>query len=483
MSTVNQVYGEILRARHTMAGVGALISTLFFSFLRFPVQGTRHTPLLLVILVSLFVTASSAKAHFDPPGPPPIRPQVIFREFELLRDFDRRRGGSEIFLSILMVHQQDPGTHTPMFQTAFSGFFVDFPTQKKVSPNDIIFEHSECTPHEPLSVSVKAVELDSADADDILEDLGDAAAGIATAFADIGAGIITSVVTGAFSLPASLDGTDFVGRGEGLVPASGSVTIDLRPRVVRVAAKVILEGQIVPLPDQGQCKVKKHQTDQPPDPLPPPQERTDSIYLPLQSALVLIPQVRREPRARYLTEERIANIRQTLMEVILGTAEAAAGVEINDVADLQGVQEAIKKFQIAQTLATTGDAERALTAYSEAFLLAAIARENEQPGPAFLLPFQIVLVPGFLSTKPRIDATVPLVLLGLNRDQAVDAIDVVGQPDGVEISVTEISPGIFTMELDVGDVLPGVYPLHITAQAGMQQAQEMMTLIINPRRR
>ncbi|MFQ6051738.1 MAG: hypothetical protein ACE5K4_08600 [Candidatus Hydrothermarchaeota archaeon] len=95
-----------------------------------------------------------------------------------------------------------------------------------------------------------------------------------------------------------------------------------------------------------------------------------------------------------------------------------------------------------------------------------------------LLPFQIPIVPNFVSTKE-------------NREPVVTAV-VFGSQDRVRLSVSGhtaihtivIQPDpqypVFQIEMPLSGVAPGTYNLQVKATEGVQTVTEKLTVVVNP---
>lgn len=425
-------------------------------------------PVAALTLLALLMWPAAAMAHLDPPGPPAIDVQVDTNSLTLTSDQDDY-GNAELLLAVNATHQTH-GQATVEFEN--SDYDWDAGVPWLLSPT-LVYLHTECQPRAAVSVGTALIELDTSKTSQVLGALGSAAAGAAAGSLVAGPpGIVAGAIAGlVVSLATSLNGNDNLGVASGIVPANGTVTLtSVGPDG---GATIQISGTTTNTSKPG-CAAAA-------TPATPalPGTRTSQIYPPLKEAFALAAQVDYEQgNPAGLSAQQLGEIKQSLARTAVGMGEVIAAAEVESARNYEGYATAAEIFFAGRELAAQ-QPEAALDLFAQAFLEAAIAREEAVQAERLKLPLEIALSSDFISTRAGRRLTFLAVLVGAGEQSN---LTLAGQPGGMFAAIERIAPEspVYRITMDVGSMEPGAYQMMLRSTDSGVTAERTLTVAVNP---
>lgn len=418
----------------------------------------------------LALIAPPARADYDKPGPPAIKVEVKLKKLVLGQDQDDGIDGNcELLLAYSLVHVGHGKT-----SGAKAIDDLNWDTTDTWDIEAPIWEHIECTPRNTLELTLTLTELDKLNASEVLFKLAESAGNLGAKEVAGGVGIL-----GALALIHDLINGD---------DALGTMTVNLADGINHLAlhgadgdADIDVEVIVTPLPDDRNCD-----PDVPPpsEPTPDPGQQSNSIFDPILDSLQFVPGIDVEPgNPADLQPSDLDETRATYLAMALGTAEATAGRQVQVAAPYAGVEPAIQVFQVAQQIAQQGDIHGAVSAYKQAFYLAAFAIQQRVPDAPDYLLFQAVVSPSYMTMERGMKFRLLHAALGTQPGQPVN-VTLQNLPPGMTGTVVphDLQNNLFELRMDTTNASPGTHMFTVHTQLGVHEVVDPVTVVIHASR-
>ncbi len=442
-------------------------------------------------LASALLVVGNARAHdtdhpnlrFDPPehdAPgPPLRDTGVFFPFLEHPDMDDGflifPSDAELSLSIGVAHARHGSRSVVVAEPdldydATGGFWIPF---------EEIYAHTECSPMDPIVITVSGFEADATKLDELENALLTIASKIAallltqTTNFEVDSGLLQDIVKGVL---ATLNPDDTLGSGSVVAPSPGTYYVTTAGGDYSVEATFEVSSD--PLPGDA-CD---------PDSffVPPPELcYFSSVYFDsLLEACNLIDQVEvEEGDPGHVTPQDLADAKSSLNSLAIGMAHWAAAHMVEDARGLSGFSSAYSHLQQG----AANNTPLAILDFRQAFCAAELAIVNDVPDPsAPAMSPAAVAVPELIATRAGRSVD---YLVGVFGDGSSGALvqSVTGGPPGATfvlepadpehpswqvLHVTQNGPlGTYAVQVQFTD--PQVSPLALTLdidQAGTTDA-------------
>ncbi|MFZ5816317.1 MAG: S-layer homology domain-containing protein [Bacillota bacterium] len=438
------------------------------------VWGVRSRLLVVFLILLLALSPGATQAHLDPgEEATTIIAYAEINRLDLVTDMDDGFDGDAELLLLVQVQHAGHGGSRLEFQR--DDYNWDDGRPWLVQPSEL-WAHVECRPRAPLSVVLHLIDIDSdLQTATIWAVLSGVGSWVATGAKAGPKGAVAGFVVGfGLSMAGVINDNDDLGLNFGLVPENGPVWVKLRGP--DGGADVRFYGRTGVTPDED-CALPPAS---PEYSLRSPSERTQLLFDPLKEGLAAALAIQPEPgNPAGLTEQQVADIRQSYSRLLLGIGRTVAGLEVEDAIGLRGANGAVEQYLTGLEL-DREDPVQALAAYEAAFLQAATAFADGVEEEGIGLPFHLSLTPEVLATRA---GRQPEILAVAHGASGPVELWLEGLPEGAAATVTPGSEEVpfFKIGLDLAGLAPGRYPIKVLAAGGEGTAEQELLLIVNPK--
>jgi hypothetical protein len=393
----------------------------------------------------------------DRPGPPPIVTEVDISTVTH-PNMDDGGGVAEVMLSIGIRHQGHGSVYPVISEPN-----LDFgQTGGTWQIGRVLYFHRECTPMEPIEITIEGVEFDASNLDEVERMLLNAAASLTELATGIDGTLLSTIVAGVLSV---LNPDDSLGSGSVTANGPGTYSVATSGGDYSITAEFIVSTTEVPGTD---CDPEAE-----PPVVPPPGVCVigttffDSLFI----ALPEVDEVQLEagnPSGIALTD--LEDAKTALRSLVIDMARWAA---IRMIQRAWGYQGALTAWGSYQQGLQEGVSHAALVSFKSALCQAhaAYAQQIPEPGP-IPMPVVTAAAPSMIATTSGSTAT---YLIGAFGDQAHGATiaSVTGGPPGAGFTLEPADPAHPSAHyLHVSQAgPPGVWPIHVNYETPSPGAQ------------
>lgn len=424
------------------------------------------------IALSLLCCAAPALSHphddriqgppgHDRPGPPPIITTV---DLTTVTHPNMDDGGvAEVMLSIGIRHVGHGNAYATVSEPN-----LDFDqTGGTWQIGRQLYFHRECTPMEPIEITLEGVEFDASNLDEVERMLLNAAASLTELATGIDASVLSTIVAGVLAV---LNPDDTLGSGSVTASEPGTYSITSSGGDYSITAEFLVETDPVEGPD---CNPEAE-----PPVVPPPGVCVigttffDSLFV----AFPEVDQVQLEPgNPSGIALTDLEDAKTALRATVVDMARWLAIRMIEKAWPYQGAQQAWGSYQLGLQ---EGVSHAALQWFKTAFCQAhgALAQQIPDPAPP-LQPTLTTGAPTMIATRVGRTATFVVGAFG-DQGQAATISSVTGGPPGTTFTLAPADPAHPSVHyLRVSQAGPaGTYPIHVNFDSGLQGKQSLPPL-------
>lgn len=397
----------------------------------------------------------------DRPGPPPINTTVDLTTVTHPNMDDY--GVAEVMLSIRIRHAGHGNAYAAVSEPS-----LDFDqTGGTWQINRMLYFHRECTPMEPIEITVEGVEFDASNLDEIERLLLNAATSLAELATGIDASLLSTIVAGAL---ATLNPDDTLGSGSVTASEPGTHSVTTSGGDYSITAEFLVEAA----PVEG--------TDCDPEAVPPVDPPPGVCVIGttfFDSLFVAFPEVDEvqleagNPAGIAITD--LEDAKTALRATVVDMARWLAIRMIEKAWPYQGAQQAWGSYQLGLQ---EGVSHAALVWFKTAFCQAhgALAQQIPDPAPP-LQPTLTAGAPSMIATRAGRTATFVVGGFG-DQGHAATVSSVTGGPPGTSFTLVPADPAHPSVHvLHVSQAGPaGSYPIHVNFDSGVQGGQSLPPL-------